>query len=953
MTDFNVGIVKWYDSQQSFGFILKLSKSNGANDVDGNKKDSSLKLLERMPSPAYELFFHIKNTSYKSLSEFDLVVFQETPSRKHKDKVEATQVVLLKDSERIFDALEIVFNSKLKFNQDRIKQIAESVTKFETELIVHKFLSICGQEIAKSNLITALHVIDITNYLIGELGRQDLFAFYESIFNRTSQDFKVRVIVRAFEIIHTNSVYSKYISAIIDYYNSSEAKVQEYVISRMPVIVRFQILNILEIVDDTAFKKALTLFGSHNRAEQYNELVSNGLSISPEFKIKFWERGYTNTIDLAYLADVFNNNSLKFPTDWFQKLDDKQRKEFLSKLTFEVDNEDSFKKIADIISIDKRKFFQELVDGGIKISAEFLLKFWIEGFTDNLDIDYLANLFLRNAKSFAGSYFKKLSLSQRHNFYSKIYMTISESSPYSDDKVVLELVRLIRQHDHEIFFYYCNRIEQLVSDHIKLRLWINDCIQTFDFELYKSLVVLLSLSAQKMFLKKLFYLKRSGQFNLTIKNLEDIKDSFFDFEFSNRVIDHASHDRLDYSVSVAIQIILDLSRGEKTEAEKIYQIVAKQINNPKDILHLTGFFDKCEGRLGLHRSAENSTGYEVSESRSAVPENLEFCEGRIAVNKETGEHAKCESSDKEYWWCRNSRCYSPSRGLHDNFKDYTILDFLDILNIKYSSDDYEMLLGFVNKINRFFAHLNCKECGNILLPKGQGNYGFYRVSLFGCSNEACGSFDQPVYLTHCLNGRCTNIVDSRESVKCKPDGADQNTFGWYVCTSCSACCSSRVLETRAHIYSATGQEYSGHKIGHLDLGQVCCYECGTVMLQPSEEDYNRVLTGLKQLVYDKSPTILQSGVSQNGRHWFLIHVPTSDERSNSLRKKLFRYQLIGFNVPDLDDKNKNSYFVSEPSELPQFNPKVFKCSECNFILDLTKDHIRYNIFKSYHVKVFG
>jgi cold shock CspA family protein len=971
MSDINVGVVKWYDHGKRFGFIRKIPKSEkttrlvkptSKSEQENNLKSTEhraaklqgLKIIstEQSSSELQELFFHIKNSGYNSLSEGDLVVFQQKESSKHAGKVEATAIVLLRDSERLFDALEIIHSAKITFDEMVIKQIAESVSKADDILIINKFVAICGDEISETNLIVALRSIDVINYLIRTLGRLELTSFYESIFDRTVPDLKIRLIVRAFESFSSSSC-SEHFPSIVNYYNSSDSKVQRYVLSRMPIVLRLQILQISEIVDDETFKRSLTLFDNQIRNDQYHQLISDGFNISHEFKIKFWELGYTSIIDLAFLADMINNNSSKLSIDWYKKLDENQRKELLPKLTIEIDNEDSFKKITDIISIDrKQKHFQELMDARIKIAPEFLLKFWIEGYTENLDIDYLATLFLRNAKSFAGSYFKKLSLSQRHNFYSKIYMTISESSPYSDDKVVLELVRLIRLHDHEIFLDYCKRIEQLVSDHIKLRLWINDCIQTFDFDLYKSLVVLLSTSAQKIFLKKVFYLKRSGHFNLTIKNLEEIKDSFFDFEFNNRAIDHASHDSLDYSVSVAIQIILDLSRGKKTEAENIYQIVAKQINNPKDILHLTGFFDKCEGRLGLYRSTENSSRYQVSESRGAVPENLEFCEGRIATNKQTGEHAKCESSDKKYWWCRNSRCYAPSRGLHDNYKDYTILDFLDILNIKYNSDDYELLLGFVNKINRFFAHLNCKECGNILLPKGQGNYGFYRVSLFGCSNQSCGNFDQPVYLTHCLNGRCTNIVDSRESVKCKPDGVDQNTFGWYVCNSCSACCSGRVLETRAHIYSATGQEYAGHKIGHLDLGQVCCHDCGTVMLQPNDEDYNRVLTGLKQLAHDKSPTILQSGISQNGRYWFLIQVPPSEELSNLLRKKLHRYQLMGFNVPDLDDRNKNSYLVHEPTELPSFNLKVFKCPECGFILDLSKDHIRYKVFKSYHVKVF-
>lgn len=65
------------------------------------------------------------------------------------------------------------------------------------------------------------------------------------------------------------------------------------------------------------------------------------------------------------------------------------------------------------------------------------------------------------------------------------------------------------------------------------------------------------------------------------------------------------------------------------------------------------------------------------------------------------------------------------------------------------------------------------------------------------------------------------------------------------------------------------------------------------------------------------------------------------------KSKLLIYKSNGFNIPDLQE-TKGSYLVGEPTRIPSFKSMVFKCSECDFVLDLSDDKFRHNAFKNYH-----
>lgn len=101
--------------------------------------------------------------------------------------------------------------------------------------------------------------------------------------------------------------------------------------------------------------------------------------------------------------------------------------------------------------------------------------------------------------------------------------------------------------------------------------------------------------------------------------------------------------------------------------------------------------------------------------------------------------------------------------------------------------------------------------------------------MFSCARiKIAKKNSKDIYLSHCLNGECEDIIDSRDSVKCKSHGYD-GECGWYICKNCNVCCSSEKLIARKNNLERLGQEYKGHLIGHRNRGIICCSKCGNEM----------------------------------------------------------------------------------------------------------------------------
>jgi hypothetical protein len=300
----------------------------------------------------------------------------------------------------------------------------------------------------------------------------------------------------------------------------------------------------------------------------------------------------------------------------------------------------------------------------------------------------------------------------------------------------------------------------------------------------------------------------------------------------------------------------------------------------------------------------------------------------------------------EYWWCANKKCFKPSRVLHNSvdWEKYTLLDFLTILKVDYIESDLELYLSIINKANRFFKHMKCRECDFILRPIKQSNYAFYGVNEFHCTNELCSQKGTRIYLTHCLNGKCDHEIDSRDSVKCKPQGQDSDKCGWYVCNYCYSCCSDEGIQRRKKIRTDRGQVYTCHEQGHKNRF-ICCNLCGNPMesSKTNQNEYEEVLTWfINESEKEKSKYIANSGISRNGKRWFIFS--REDLTTEAYRNKLTRLEQIGFEIPNIH-RQINKQLVAESNEP---NSQLFACKVCEITLDLSSDFEKARIIKSYH-----
>lgn len=209
-----------------------------------------------------------------------------------------------------------------------------------------------------------------------------------------------------------------------------------------------------------------------------------------------------------------------------------------------------------------------------------------------------------------------------------------------------------------------------------------------------------------------------------------------------------------------------------------------------------------------------------------VPDKLpvKSCEGRKSEKP-------CELSSNNFWWCYGRKCLKANQNDHgiSEWKNYTLRDFLKILGLSYNDAGYYIFVSEINRLNRLLERIKCNECSKILRPSKQSNFGFYRVSNFHCKNDACQSKDKEVYLTHCLNSKCTNVIDDRVAKRC-PNG-------FIICDKCGSCCSNEQFSRRIESLKANGQTLSqkltsmlSEQKGHWEKAECYCYKCQNEMI---------------------------------------------------------------------------------------------------------------------------
>jgi hypothetical protein len=688
--------------------------------------------------------------------------------------------------------------------------------------------------------------------------------------------------------------------------------------------------------------------------------------VNTEIVHNLWLEDYVASCQIGHIKSVLLSANKKTKVKIFKRCSEIDKQNVFAAILDDLININSENKLKEIKGFLKlcKDYYPEFYRQSEKllnkkIDEATLHCLWLEDYMNACQVNYIAKIILDVDRHVQQRIFERCQEEEMENIFLKVIKTFKKIDSEQIQEKVKTLLKLSKEFSGGQYVKILSAIMNICPEHFKLSLWLDDLNPNLDFDAYKIFIVLLSPSDQKRFVKKVLKEIHEKKINLAIEDFTSL--NIIDYE-SSKAVNKIDNSNLDYSTSIILNTIQQLhnqttiesKQGANEAKKKIFDLILNQIKEPDDILQITGFFDECGGRCFISVDEEKNEKGDVVKKHINYHRNEQnkpklhpICDGRKAVNQITNNFA-LEENQIEFWWCANQKCYKPSRQLHnqENWESYTLLDFLSILKVKFIEKDLEIYLNLINKVNIFLKHLKCRKCNHILRPIKQSNYAFYGVNDFHCTNETCEEKGKSIYLTHCLNGKCEQTIDSRDSVKCQPTGFDSDKCGWYVCNYCHSCCSDEGISKRQYILERTGQEYKCHKKGHRNQGIICCNKCGNYMESSefNEEEYNKILNQFIS-IRNTSSRISRSGKNKFGKWWFLIK--RENEEYEVFRQKLNKYYQLGFQIPDLH-QDKELQLISEPLDYQQHRSEILNCKFCNNTLDLSNDLEKAWTIKHFH-----
>jgi uncharacterized protein (DUF2164 family) len=900
-TEKYIGVVKWFHDAQrkaDYGFI----QHTKLGEVYFN--ESSI----------------LEGQSKEKFSENNIVVFKSRQSTRKRNSLEAFDVTLIRNEKNIiflFSHFLSSFSEKENYNDYNLLQrsVFQAIQKLyletpaseKTELIkmLKDFISNNKLDYQKAKAIFTLIQLllkdnekELISHLLNYLDKETNYMFWlDKVHNEPNIDF----------------IISKIILSEIN-----ERKIFQRCDDKLKVEIFSKLIFDLELVENKV--KIDEIIKIFNLCEKY-------------YKESYYD----------IIGKIIAQSSNSQKTELIDAL-----KQIISSRQLDYQKA---KSIFNLIQSLFKDTEEEMTYYLIKyLDKEVSYQLWLDKIHNKPDIDFITNQIIVNENNQQKIFERSNNQVKNEIFFKLIFdLGLIENEQKVDEAI--KVFSLCTKYYKVGYSEVSEKIVEQSSSYIKLSFWLKEFTEYFNYDEFVIYTITLSIEEQKIFFKKVIKLIHEQKISLKLIDLERIMTVDLKlYEELNK--DEDKLNDLDFTICIVLQIIRDLANEVRTKRETIFEIIANQVKKPTNLLKIKGFFDECKGRTiakvtpildeeGKH--IDKTVEFKLLEEK---PRFAIYCDGRKSPSK-------CNKTDLDFWWCENSQCYNPERKIRssEEWKDYSLLDILTILNINFIEKEYEILLSVINKANRFLDHLICRECEKILHPKGKSNFSFWGVSNFHCKNENCSKNEQDIYISHCMNGKCEDIIDARDCAKCKPKGFED--CGWYVCNFCNSCCDTPKLEKRKWVYENIFKtEYKCHLKGHRNLGEMCCNKCGVIMSSNkfSKEQFDKTLNWFIENK-DKNQYIKNSGNRKNDKKWWFTFA--QNEISNEkYREKLTNLLKIGFNIPDYEDENKSLQLIAEPFFEPRGNINIFDCSNCGNTIDLSKDLDRYKVMQGFHVNLF-
>lgn len=343
--------------------------------------------------------------------------------------------------------------------------------------------------------------------------------------------------------------------------------------------------------------------------------------------------------------------------------------------------------------------------------------------------------------------------------------------------------------------------------------------------------------------------------------------------FLKQLLSLLTKENINLDVRICLKVLESLKTKHDYIGENIIsEIIASYVDeNLKEIIQIYDLFEKCRGRTWMTNGEHQRSWYLNIEGKDFPVSNdrVKIGNSHYSFDKENRkvvvdgttypfrwskkEHnifsklyerpvgiTFCDAVKSQYeenleryfYWCCNGKCYAPCQNdhIHLEWNQYSLRDFIKILNLPFEENKYYRFVSVVNRANRLLEKLQCNSCKRLLRDARTSEFAFYRVTTFHCTNPACEQYHNVVYLNHCLNWRCLNVVDSRISKKC-PNG-------WFICDSCNNCCSQEKIERRYenlitnNAFNPNNPRHQklkyqvDNQLGHLERGETFNYKTG-------------------------------------------------------------------------------------------------------------------------------
>jgi hypothetical protein len=425
-----------------------------------------------------------------------------------------------------------------------------------------------------------------------------------------------------------------------------------------------------------------------------------------------------------------------------------------------------------------------------------------------------------------GKCFPKIEPSAFDNLTNmRIYLPLQKDGLSENERRVLDII------ETNVLSRVCNNY---ILDTILLCESLNnkDSLPlSVDINTLKQSLCYFSSKEQIKLLRYLFFLIKTQKVSISIDDLGALSTN------SMRQLHNDESIRMDLTFDIIINALISFSKRKEFLVEK--DLVQTFIENYKNSDTITSrldctLFHRC---MGIKKCYYNEKGKAIIKQYEC-PKGILFCEGR-----------KMEKSDehgKERNLCRNQYCYDIDRLKEsDSWEFYTLYDMCKILAFNMDTIDeggfnckdgkYLMFIAQLNRFNEFSQRLVCENCGRILYPVRVSNVATSVATYYCCKNNSCPEVDKEIYISHCLNKKCYNIIDSRNSKKCDN--------GWYICSNCGVCCShekfKHILNIRLYHGRETGwlRELVENKRGHLEKKEYFCYKCGSPLTMVADRKY--------------------------------------------------------------------------------------------------------------------